>query len=64
MNFHKNNKSNFKYRAQVYDSLTIQLKKGTREDYKKAAIERGLSLVALFRVAVNKYIQSYESIVT
>ena len=57
-------KANSKYRAKAYDSLTIQLKKGTREDYKKAAIERGLSLAALFRLAVDEYIQNHSPLQT
>ena len=57
-------KANSKYRAKAYDSLTIQLKKGTREDYKKAAIKRELSLAGLFRVAVDEYIQNHEPLQT
>lgn len=54
-------RANAKYRAKAYDTLTIQLKKGKRDCYKKAADDRGLSLAGLFRTAVEEYLQNHNS---
>lgn len=55
-------RSTLKYRRKTYDPLTIQLKKGKRDYYKKAASERGISLAEMFRTAVEEYIQNHESL--
>lgn len=52
-------RATLKYRIKTYDPLTIQLKKGKRDYYKKAAGERDLSLAEMFRTAVEEYIENH-----
>ena len=57
-------RATLKYRIKNYDPLTIQLKKGKRDYYKKAASERGISLAEMFRTAVEEYIKNHAPLKT
>lgn len=50
-------RANNKYNKKTYDVLAIRLKKGIRDEWKKAAEERNLSLAQMITNAVNAYLQ-------
>lgn len=45
-----------RYHAKKYDTLTIRVAKGKRDEYKDEADKRGLSLATFIKTAVEKYI--------
>ena len=51
-----------RYNAKTYDRLEIQLKKGTKENYRQQASERGIGLMELFRRGADEYIQNHPPI--
>lgn len=51
-----------RYNAKTYDRLEIQLKKGTKEEYRQAAKMRGVGLMELFRRGADEYIQNHPPI--
>lgn len=48
-------KADRKWRENNYDKICIQLPKGTRDEWKQKAAERGFSLAELIRVSVEAY---------
>ncbi len=48
------NKATKKYLKAHYDSISIRVPKGKREEYKAAAIKRGMSLNAFIINAIEK----------
>lgn len=51
-----------KYNDRTYDRLAILIKKGKREEYKKAAEERGLGYAEMIRLAIEEYIANHKPI--
>lgn len=49
-----------RYNDKNYDRLAILLKKGKRDEYKKAAKLRGLGLAELVRTSVEEYIANHK----
>lgn len=47
------------YKEKNYDRLAIWVKKGTRDEYKAAASEQGISLAALVQLGVEEYISNH-----
>lgn len=54
--------ANLKYRAKTYDRISIDVKKGKREEYKQAAKERGISLALIIQKGVEEYIRNHPPI--
>ena len=48
-----------RYNAKTYEQVNIQVKKGTKDRWKQAAIERNLGLMALVRDSVEEFIQNH-----
>lgn len=48
-----------RYNDKTYDSIQFRGKKGLRDEYKRAAAERGISLSALIQAAVREYIANH-----
>ena len=48
------------YNAKAYDQMTIRVKKGKRDEYKKEAELRGLGLMEFFRQAAEEYIANHK----
>ena len=45
-----------RYNSKAYDLVNFRVKKGMKEEYKKAAQDRGLGLMELVRNSVDEYI--------
>ncbi len=54
--------ANLRYRAKTYDRVSIDVKKGKREEWKKAAKERGISLALIIQKGVEEYILNHPPI--
>ena len=48
-----------KYNAKTYDSIIFRVKKGKRDEYKKAAELRGLSLAGMIKSAVDEFLNNH-----
>ena len=48
-----------RYNDKAYDRLAILIKKGKREEYKRAAKIRGLGLAEMVRSSVEEYIENH-----
>jgi hypothetical protein len=44
------------YNRENYEKITLQVKKGTRAEWRRYAEERDLSMVGFISKAVNKYV--------
>ena len=51
-----------KYNEKTYDRVAILIKKGKRDEYKKAAAARGLSYAEMIRLAIEEYILNHAPI--
>ena len=45
------------YNKEMYDTVSVRVQKGTKQEWKEYAESRGLSLVELIRRAVSEYIE-------
>lgn len=52
-------KANRKWRDANYDKICVQVRRGIREDWKKSADARGLSLAGLIVTAVTEYLERH-----
>lgn len=52
--------ANSRYRDKAYDVITFSVKKGKRDEYKQAALDRGLSLASLLQKSVEDYIATHK----
>ena len=57
------NKAVQRYKDKVYDRLAIAIKKGKRDEWKKAASDLGLSLAGLVVAGVDEYIERHKTLV-
>lgn len=48
-----------KYNDKNYDRVAILIKKGKRDEYKKAAAARGLGYAEMIRLSVEEYIANH-----
>ena len=48
-----------RYNAKTYDQVNIQVKKGVKNEWKQAAVARGLGLMELVRNGVEEYIANH-----
>ena len=49
-----------KYNEKNLDSITFRVKKGKKEEYKKAAEERGLGFMEMIRQAIEEFIHNHK----
>lgn len=49
-----------RYHDKNYDRISIDLKKGKRDFYKREAEKRGLSLAMLIQTGVEEYIKNHQ----
>ena len=52
-----------RYKDKVYDRLAVSIKKGKRDEWKKAAADLGLSLAGLVVAGVDEYIERHKTLV-
>ena len=52
-----------KYMDKTYDRIAIRVKKGTRDAWKAAAADLGLSLAGLVVAGVDEYIERHKTLV-
>lgn len=50
---------NDQYNKNTYDNLHLRVKKGVKDEYKRAADRLGISLAALVTSAVDEYIENH-----
>ena len=48
-----------KYKQKTYDQIVVQVKKGKRDEYKKAAELRGLGFMEMIRLSIEEYISNH-----
>ena len=53
-------KATMKYQKEKQESISIRVKKGTREHYKQAAEDLGLSFAGFIIAAMDEYIQQHK----
>ena len=51
--------ANKRYREKAYDRVSIDVKKGTRDEWKQAAAVRGMSLAGILQSGVEEYIVNH-----
>lgn len=51
-----------KYNEKNLDSITFKVKKGKKDEYKAAALARGLGFMEMMRLAIEEYIQNHAPI--
>ena len=51
--------ANRRYREKAYDRVSIDVKKGTRDEWKQAAAVRGMSLAGILQSGVEEYIANH-----
>lgn len=49
-----------KYRDKTYERIVLDVRKGTKDFYKKEAAKRGLSLAMLIKNSVEEYIRNHQ----
>lgn len=54
-------KANMKYQKEHQEQIAIRVKKGTRDIYKKAADEFGLSFAGFIIAAMDEYIERHKN---
>ena len=54
--------ANRRYRDKAYDRISIDVKKGKREEYRQAAAVRGMSLAGFLQNGADEYIQNHPPI--
>lgn len=53
-------KANRKWRDTNLDKICVQYRKGTRDEWKKEAEKRGLSLAGMIAEAVREYLENHK----
>lgn len=53
-------RASMKYQKEKQEQIAIRVKKGTREQYKKAADELGLSFAGFIIAAMDEYIMNHK----
>lgn len=51
--------ANARYRDKAYDAISICVKKGKREEYRKLAAQRDLSLAMLIQKSIEEYVANH-----
>lgn len=51
--------ANRRYREKAYDRISIDVKKGKRDEYRQAAEMRGMSLAGILQTSVEEYIKNH-----
>ena len=63
MSNESHNRAVQRYMDKTYDRIAIRVKKGKRDEWKKAAADLGLSLAGLVVAGVDEYIERHKTLV-
>ena len=55
-------RATIKYRNNNYDRIELNVKKGKKEEYKKAAEAQGIGLMELARRGIEEYIANHSAV--